>query len=157
MSLYRMVPSDISIWKECQLRHAFTAIEVTIVLGILAVVSAIAMPPAINLLDRIRIRAAITEIESVFAAARHLAIARSTQSTVQIDTVDAAVSVLVDSATVRRAAIGAEHGVSITSNRSSMTYAPTGIGYGAANLSLVVRKGSALDTIVVSRLGRVRH
>jgi prepilin-type N-terminal cleavage/methylation domain-containing protein len=139
------------------LRRAFTAIELTVVLGVVAILSAIAMPPATKLLDRIQVRAAVTEIESVFAAARHIAIARGEQSTVQIDTAAKIIFVTVDADTVRRAHIGAEHGVSMVSNRASTVYSATGLGYGAANLSIVVRKGSALDTIVVSRLGRVRH
>ena len=139
------------------LRRAFTAIELTMVLCVIAILSAIAMPSATKLLDRIQVRAAVTEIESVFAAARHIAIARGAQSTVQIDTVAKIISVTVGTDTVRRAQVGVEYGVSLVSNRASTVYSATGLGYGAANLSIVVRKGSALDTIVVSRLGRVRH
>jgi prepilin-type N-terminal cleavage/methylation domain-containing protein len=138
-------------------RRAFTAVELTIVVGIVAVLSAIAMPTASKLLDRIRVRAAVTEIESLFGAARHIAIARATQASVEIDAAARVISVTLAADTVRRARVGAEHDVSLTSNRASMSYSATGLGYGAANLSIVVRKGSALDTIVVSRLGRVRH
>ena len=139
------------------MRRAFSVIELTIVMAALAILSAIAIPGAARLLDRIRVRAAVIEIESLFGAARHLAIARSTQANVEIDTVARVVAVTVGSDTVRESAAGAQHGVELATNRSSMTYAATGIGYGAANLSIIVRKGSAIDTIVVSRLGRVRH
>lgn len=139
------------------MRRAFTAIELTIVMVVLAILSAIAMPGAGRLLDRIHVRAAVIEIESLFGAARHIAIARSTQASVEIDTVARLVAVTVGGDTVRESATGAEHGVELATNRSSMTYAATGVGYGAANLSIVVRKGTAIDTIVVSRLGRVRH
>ena len=40
--------------------------ELTIVVCVLAVLSAIAMPTATRLVDRIRVRAAVTEIESLF-------------------------------------------------------------------------------------------
>lgn len=139
------------------MRRAFTAIELTIVIGVVAVLSAIAMPTANNLIDRIRVRAAVTEIESLFGAARHIAIARATQAMVQIDTVAGIISVTADKAVARKAMVKAELGVDLSSNRVSMSYSATGVGYGAANLSLMVRKGSAVDTIVVSRLGRVRH
>ena len=139
------------------MRRGFSAIELTIVIGVVAVLSAIAMPTASNLIDRIRVRAAVTEIESLFGAARHIAIARATQTTVEIDTIAGIISVTADKAVARRAAVGPELGVDLSSNRSSMSYSATGVGYGAANLSLIVRKASAVDTIVVSRLGRVRH
>ncbi|HKR10375.1 MAG TPA: hypothetical protein VJS39_14365 [Gemmatimonadaceae bacterium] len=139
------------------LQNAFTTIELTIVICVLAVLSAIAMPTATGLVDRIRVRAAVTEIESLFGAARHVAIARAAQTSVEIDTAARTISVTVAGDTVRRAAFGPELGVQLAANRSAMSYSPTGVGYGAANLSVVVRKNSAADTIFVSRLGRVRH
>ena len=139
------------------LRSAFTIIELTIVICVLAVLSAIAMPTATGLVDRIRVRAAVTEIESLFGAARHVAIARATQTTVEIDTAARMISVTVAGDTLRRGSLGDELDVQLAANRSAMSYAPTGIGYGAANLSVVVRRNSAVDTIFVSRLGRVRH
>jgi prepilin-type N-terminal cleavage/methylation domain-containing protein len=138
-------------------RRAFSAIELTIVVGILSVLSAIAMPAVTRLLDRVRVRAAVTEIESLFAAARHAAIARGTPANVEIDTVARTILVTMDRDTVRKGLLGAEHGVELATNRRSMTYSASGVGYGAANLSVVVRKSAAADTVVVSRLGRVRH
>lgn len=139
------------------MRRGFSAIELMIVLGVVSVLSAIAMPTAVELLDRMRVRAAVTEIESLFSAARHLAIAHSATASVEIDTVAQTVSVLLAGDTLRRGELYREHAVQLSTNRTSMSYAATGIGYGAANLSVVVRKGSTADTIVVSRLGRVRH
>ena len=139
------------------MRPAFTTIELAIVIGVVAVLSAIAVPATATLLDRIRVRAAVTEIESLFGAARHIAIARATQASVEIDDPAGVLSVTVNGDTLRRAAIKAENGVELISNRGSMSYSATGVGYGAANLSIVVRKGTIVDTVVVSRLGRVRH
>ncbi len=139
------------------MRRAFSAIELTIVIGVVSVLSAIAMPGMAKLLDRMKVRAAVTQIESLFGAARHIAIARGSAATVEIDTAARTISVTLDGDTLRRGDVGMEHGVQLSSNRSSMAYSPTGIGYGAANLSVVVRRSSVADTIVVSRLGRVRH
>jgi hypothetical protein len=49
------------------------------------------------------------------------------------------------------------HGVTLESTRTSITYSQTGIGYGAGNLTLIIARNLAADTIFVSRLGRVRH
>ena len=48
-------------------------------------------------------------------------------------------------------------GVTLRTARTTVTYSPTGIGYGAANLTLIVARNLRADTIYVSRLGRVRH
>ena len=119
--------------------------------------TAIAMPPAARVLDRIHVRGAVTDIESVFSGARHLAITRSAQSTVDIDTTARTLYVSIGADTVRNRDVGAEHGVRISASRTRMSYSATGVGYGAANLSVVVRRSSAVDTVFVSRLGRVRH
>jgi type II secretory pathway pseudopilin PulG len=138
-------------------RRAFTIIDVTVTLCILSVLSAIAMPWAGKLLDRVHVRGAVVEIESVFSSARHIAIARSAQATVEIDTVARAIYVSVGKDTLRELQIGADHDVRFSATRARMSYSATGMGYGAANLSVVVRRSSAADTVFVSRLGRLRH
>jgi prepilin-type N-terminal cleavage/methylation domain-containing protein len=138
-------------------RHAFTIVELIITIGILVVLSAIAVPWAGDLLDRARVRGAVVEIESLFSGARHIAIARSAQATVDIDTVAQAISISVGVDTLRRGEIGADHGVQLSASRMRMSYSATGMGYGAANLSVVVRRNASSDTVFVSRLGRLRH
>ena len=129
----------------------------TITLCVIGVLTAIAIPQTARLLDRIRVRGAVTDIESVFSGARHLAIARSAQSAVEIDTAARRIYVRVGADTVRRRDVGAEHDIQLSASRVRMSYSATGLGYGAANLSVVVRRNSAVDTVFVSRLGRLRH
>jgi Tfp pilus assembly protein FimT len=131
--------------------------EMTIALCVLSVLTAIAVPQTGKLIDRIHVQGAVTDIEAAFSGARHIAIARSAQSTVEIDTASRRIYVSVGGDTVRRRDIGVEHGVTLSVTRARMSYAPTGMGYGAANLSVVVRRSLAVDTVFVSRLGRLRH
>jgi len=138
-------------------RRAFTIIEIIVTLGILSILLAIAIPRMGEILDRVKVRSAAVEIESLFSAARHIAIARATQATVDIDPVAQSINVSVGSDTVRQRKIGAAHDVQISATRARMSYAATGMGYGAANLSVVVRRNSSVDTVFVSRLGRVRY
>jgi prepilin-type N-terminal cleavage/methylation domain-containing protein len=139
------------------MRYAFTLIELTVTLCIVSILSAIAVPRAGAFLDGIHVRGAVIEIESLFSAARHLAIARASQITVEIDTVSRTIYVSAGSDTLRKAEVGSEHDVRLSSTRTRMTYSATGMGYGAANLSVVVRRNSVADTVFVSRLGRLRH
>ena len=139
------------------MRHAFTIVEIIVTICILGVLSAIAMPSVGKLLDRVHVRGAVLEIESLFSGARHIAIARSAQTTVEIDTVNQAIYVSVGVDTLRKSEIGKDHGVKLSATRVRMSYSPTGMGYGAANLSVFVRRSSSVDTVFVSRLGRLRH
>jgi prepilin-type N-terminal cleavage/methylation domain-containing protein len=139
------------------MRHAFTLVEVTVTLCILSILSAIAIPHAEKFLDGIRVRSAVIEIESLFSTARHIAIARGAQTTVEIDTAARAIYVSAGGARLRDARIGVDHDVRLSATRSDMSYSATGMGYGAANLSVVVRRNAFADTVFVSRLGRLRH
>jgi prepilin-type N-terminal cleavage/methylation domain-containing protein len=138
-------------------RKAFTIVELIVTVCILSILSAITMPWAGELLDRVRVRGAVMDIESTFSGARHIAIARSAQTTVEIDTVARAIYVSVGIDTLRRREIGSDHGVQLSASRVRMSYSPTGMGYGAANLSVFVRRNASADTVFVSRLGRLRH
>ncbi len=139
------------------MRHAFTFIELTVTLCILSILSAIAIPRAGRLLDGMHVRGATIEIESLFSTARHIAIARGAQTTVEIDTSARAIYVSAGGVRLRDVRVGAEHDVLLSATRSGMSYSATGMGYGAANLSVVVRRNAFADTVFVSRLGRLRH
>jgi Tfp pilus assembly protein FimT len=140
-----------------QVRPAFTIFELTITLCILSILSAIAVPRVGRLLDSIHVQGAATEIESLFGVARHLAIARGALSTVEVDPAKRTMYVSVGDDTLRRLELGTTHDVQLAATRTRMSYGPTGMGYGAANLSVVVRRNASVDTVFVSRLGRVRH
>lgn len=140
-----------------QNRCAFTIIESTIVIALIAALTAITVPRATQFIDGIEVRGAVTEIESMFSLARHTAIARGSQIALDIDVARRSLSIRSGTDVLRTREVGAAHGVTLASNRTSITYSPIGVGYGAANFSLVITRGRVADTVVVSRLGRVRH
>ncbi|HEY0242645.1 MAG TPA: GspH/FimT family pseudopilin [Gemmatimonadaceae bacterium] len=140
-----------------QSRKAFTVIETTVVVAVMAALTAIALPRAAGFIDRIEVRGAVAEIESLFSLARHAAIARGARVTLEIDPSTSTISVHAPSGLLRSREIGEAHGVLLSANRTTITYSPIGLGYGAANSSLIVSRGNVVDTVVVSRLGRVRH
>ena len=138
-------------------RHGFTIVETTLVIALSSALAAISLSRAWSFIDRIEVRGAVTEIESMFSLARHTAIARGSQVSLEIDGPRSIVSIRAGAETLRTREIGLAHGVSLSANRTGITYSPIGVGYGAANFSLIVSRRQAVDTIVVSRLGRVRH
>jgi prepilin-type N-terminal cleavage/methylation domain-containing protein len=140
-----------------QIKRGFTILETTVVLTVVAIISAIVIPSASGFVDAIEVRGAVTEIESLFSTARHVAIARGAQATLDIDAGQGLMFLRVGGDTLQRRELTRAHGVGLRTTRNSITYSPTGVGYGAANLTLIVARNMAADTIYVSRLGRVRH
>jgi prepilin-type N-terminal cleavage/methylation domain-containing protein len=139
------------------MKRAFTIIETTITLTIVALLSAIVLPRASGFLDAIKVRGAVTEIDALFSTARHAAIARAAQASLDIDPARGMILVRVGTDTLEKRKLDESQGVTLRATRTVVTYSPTGIGYGAANLTLIVARNLASDTIYVSRLGRVRH
>ena len=138
-------------------RPGFTIIETTIVVALAAALMTIGLPRAGRFIDAVEVRGAVTEIESMFSLARHVAISRGQQVTLEIDVAGRSVAIRAGPEIVRTREVGLAHGVSLATNRTSIVYSPIGIGYGASNFSLIVSRNRSVDTIVVSRLGRVRH
>jgi prepilin-type N-terminal cleavage/methylation domain-containing protein len=138
-------------------RRAFTVIELTLAMAAAGILSTFAVLRAGSFLDRIAVRGAAVEIQSLFSLARHVAISHGAQSVLDIDAATGTLSVRVGAEPVTTAEIGRAHGVTISSGRSAITYSPIGVGYGAANFTMIVSRGNEADSIVVSRLGRVRR
>ena len=131
--------------------------EVAVVAAIIVLIGAIATPVLLRRLDRTKVRHVTSEVVSALALARTTAVARETRVSVIFDSTRSAIIVAVGQDTLIERMLGDVYGVELRSNRDSTVYGPTGLGYGAANQSVIIRRGSAVDTVVISRLGRVRH
>jgi hypothetical protein len=103
------------------------------------------------------VRAAATETVATFALARRWAVSRATRTAITLDSGSTSLIVRAYTDTISHRRLGSSHGVTFTTTRDSMAYAPNGLGYGASNLTVVLRRGSAAETLFVSRLGRVRR
>jgi Tfp pilus assembly protein FimT len=150
---YGVAPPD----ERESVRHGTTLPETMIVLCLLGILAVVAGLRVVELRDRVSVRGAAAEAAATFALARRWALSRSVRTAVAIDTAAATLTVRSYADTVARRALGASHGVTMAATRDSMAYAPNGLGYGASNLTLVLRRGSRAETLVVSRLGRVRR
>lgn len=140
-----------------KMRNAFTIIESTLAVCLICLLGAIAAPSVSRLLDAIEVREAAIEVETMFSSARHLAIARGALASVEIDTARRVVAVVSGADTLRKRELGKEHRIELKATRSSVSYSPIGTGYGAANVTVIIKRNASFDSVVVSRLGRVRR
>jgi prepilin-type N-terminal cleavage/methylation domain-containing protein len=136
--------------------RGFTLPEVLIVLTMLGVVMMIAIPNAKAGLDRVSVRAASSDIRATLNYARMLAMAGGLAVAVDVDSTAGTLRVRRGDERIFTRAVGPAHGVRLAKTRDSLTYDPRGFGRGAANLSILVRRGATVETVFVSRLGRVR-
>jgi type II secretory pathway pseudopilin PulG len=134
-----------------------TLIEISVTVGILGLVAGLTFPRFGDYRDRIAVDAATSSTLSLLATARHAALRRATRTAVHIDAATSSVFVVAGVDTLARRPIREVHGVTFSTTRDSIAFAPTGLGYGAANTQIILRRGNASDTIAVSRLGRARR
>ena len=137
-------------------RRGFSLLELTVVLVIAGIIVALALPRLTSVRDAAAVRGAVGELGALYAAARQEAIARRAAVTIRIDTAGGAVELRVGDARLLRRALGETYGVGLGTNRDSTVYDPRGIGVGLSNVTIVVRRGTMVDTLAMSRLGRVR-
>lgn len=142
--------------RSISLRRAFTLPELVLVVALVGAVLAFAAGAWRALADRARVRMAAADLTSILADARDEALARQTVVTARLDTADGSVTLRSGRDTIGRRPLGALHGVHLKVTRDSIAYSALGLGRGLANARLILARGSAAETVWVSRLGRVR-
>lgn len=135
-------------------RRGGTLIELALTLAMLAVVLAVAVPSVRTILDRLGVRGARQDVVLGLWAARSVATTRGQFASFHLDTTGR-LRVVTAGDTVFARDLIARRGVRVDVTRDSISYAPTGMGWGAANTRIVVSRGRRADTVTTSRLGRV--
>ena len=136
------------------MRSGLTQLELIVVLVVGGVLAALAVPRLVGLRDASSVRAAMTDVGAAFAVARQAAVTGRTPVAVVFDTAAGAIRVSSGGETILRRSLRATYSVSIGANRDSAVYDARGLGFGLTNLSLRVRRGTFVDTLTMSRLGR---
>jgi len=137
-------------------REGYTILELVIVVTISAIVLSIAIPPSRRMLDQASVHAAAGDVAAMLSTARAIALAGHASVAVDIDSTSGILRVRRGPEILVARNIGQAHGVQVGPTRDSLTYDPRGLGRGAANLSIMVRRRAIVETVFVSRLGRVR-
>lgn len=138
-------------------RCGATLLELALVMVIFGILALFAVPRCVALVDAFGVRGASQDVVLALASARRAAIWRGDYATFFANPRSGSVSVVSAGDTLLRRDVASVRGVRLEATRESVTFSPTGLGWGAANTTIVVRRGARADTIVTSRLGRVRR
>jgi Tfp pilus assembly protein FimT len=136
-----------------------TLVELVLAIALLALLAAIGVPRARAALDYAAADAAAREITTALAVARQSAIRQGVRARLVIRA-DSLRTELWDGARWRPATRWpgpAAHRVSLQVSNPVVTYGPNGVGWGASNTTVRLRRGSQIETITTSRVGRVRR
>jgi len=142
----------------CCMQKGSTLTELVLVIAIMGSVSALAYPPTGAWLDRLAVIRAAEDFRGFFNMARMGAVYRSSRVRILIepDSLTAIAEGQSDSILVQMRGPSA-HGVALDVSRSLVRLYPTGVGLGAANTTVTLRRGAASETLTLSRLGRLRR
>lgn len=133
--------------------------ELAIVLAIIGLLTALALPGWVRLLDRIAVERAASEVTTALAVARNGAVLRATRARLSIAADGLGVDEWGDRTwlPVWRWPGPTRHSVSLETSNGTVTFGATGIGLGTANTTVVLRRGSQTARITMSRIGRVKR
>jgi type II secretion system protein H len=141
------------------MRAGFSLGELVVVIAIMAVLVALVGPRLGPAFDRIATDGAARDVTTAIAVARAAAVMQGTRARLRISPD----SLRVDREAVRgwqpyaRWPGPANESVALTVSNAEVVFGPLGIGWGAANTRVVLRRGSQIVTITTSRLGRVKR
>ena len=135
----------------------FTLLELLLAVTIIGTLTGITIPRTRRLLDAIATRGAAGDAVNMLELARHVAMSRGERVSVDIDSAPARLTMRAGNDTIKRRDEKAIHGVRFAATRTPVVYSQLGMGFGVSNLTIVVTRGQAAETVTVSRLGRVRR
>jgi len=142
--------------RESRHRLGATLFETLVVLAVAAMALAIAVPRFQLALDRLSVRSAAVDLRATLHSARWSALSSQAAVAVHLDDAAGTVKVLRSGRQLLSRNLASAHGVVLGATRDSLAFGPMGLGRGAANLSIILRRRAAAETVFVSRLGRIR-
>ena len=136
-----------------------TLLELAIVLVIAGFVLAGAMRPLARVLDHFAVDGAAREVTTLIATARHTAVTQRRRARLRLQTDTLAIDTLGRSDWGRFHAWPgpAARDIDMRASNSEVTFSPSGVAWGVSNTTIVFTRGSHVETVIVSRLGRVRR
>lgn len=141
------------------MRRGYTLVELTLVLVIAGFVLVFSLPKLRGLLDALAVDAAARDVSTALAAARQTALARGHRVRVRLATDSIWLDTLGDKdwGPYQKRTGPRERGASLSATNPVIVFAPSGVTWGVSNTSITLQRGSHVETVVVSRVGRVRR
>ena len=139
--------------------RGFTLTELAVALAMVALLLAVGLPRLSGVLDWVAADRAAREVTTALAVARAAAVMRGTRTRVTIaaDTLRIDRWEGADWRPYQRWPGPITEGVMLQVSNPEVVFGPTGMGWGASNTRVVLRRGSHTETITTSRLGRVKR
>ena len=139
--------------------RGFTLTELAVALAMVALLLAVGLPRLSGVLDWVAADRAAREVTTALAVARAAAVMRGTRTRVTIaaDTLRIDRWEGTDWRPYQRWPGPITEGVMLQVSNPEVVFGPTGMGWGASNTRVVLRRGSHTETITTSRLGRVKR
>ena len=138
------------------MRPGLTLAELVVTCTLIGLVAGIAIPRSRALLDGLRLEQASHEVSAALMLTRGAAIRRGERVRLVVDSARGALRIEAGRDTLHQRNLARQHHVTLRASRDTITYAPSGLGFGLANSTIIVSVGGRADTLTVSRLGRVR-
>ena len=141
------------------MRKGFSLPEIVVVLAIAAVLSAVALPRLGGLLDALAADAAARDVTMALAVTRSAAVERGKRArlVIRADSLNIDLWENADWEPFLRWTGPADRGVSLLVSNPQVVFSPTGIGWGVSNTKVTLSRGSHIETITTSRVGRVKR
>jgi Tfp pilus assembly protein FimT len=136
------------------MKPGHTLLEVIAVCAIAGILAALAAPRVHATLDSMAVESAARDVVHALALGRLTALSNGSAD-VRFDST--AVTVHAGNRVVYTRDLAQQHGVSMHANTAIVRYAATGLATGVGNGSVFLSRGASADTVVISRLGRVRR
>lgn len=137
-------------------RRGATIVELVISLVTVGILCGIAVPRIGDQLDRIAVRGAARDVRTLLSVARARAIGGARPTAVHFRALDSSAALRRGRDTLEVRALGQVYGVSVRASREFTAFGVNGLGVGGANVSIFLRRHAAVETVFVSREGRVR-
>lgn len=141
-------------------RRGFTLIEILVVIGLIGLLAAIAMPRISQTLVRTNVTSSRGAVISAHGLARATAIQRGITSELVFS--GNTLLVLSENPVTRTVdTIGApndlndRYGVTVTTTRDTLTFDPNGIGVDGGATTVTVARGAYTESIRINAVGRV--